>query len=190
MWQAQLQEGTNKQTSAYSTGLLFVVDLYYLSRAPQPRDAGWLMNGSMSSNSSYTSTYTSKLANNATLTYQFSTFDDLLILTLGMHSPLPLLFLLDITTDERDPTLSPSLFVGVPANNYTFSITPAFIKFSLRLDRWNWSSRYSLFTQWCCVIPTATAIRNNLTIPRFPLLSVTTSCNSKWPSIRHLPPAR
>ncbi len=28
------------------------------------------------------------------------------------------------------------------ANNYTFSITPAFLKFTLRLDSWNWSSRY------------------------------------------------
>ncbi|ELR23799.1 uncharacterized protein ACA1_023120 [Acanthamoeba castellanii str. Neff] len=100
---------------------------------------GWLMNGSMSSNSSYTSTYTSKLANNATLTYQFSTFDDLLILTL--------------------------------ANNYTFSITPAFIKFSLRLDRWNWSSSDNkLQFQMAIDPPFATGeVRNNT-----PQASITT----------------
>jgi hypothetical protein len=29
------------------------------------------------------------------------------------------------------------------ATNYTFSITPAFLKFTLRLDSWNWSSRFA-----------------------------------------------
>lgn len=74
-----------------------MVDLYFSS---PPHDAGWLMNGSMSSNSSY-----SKLANNATLTYKLSTFDDFLILTLGMHSPRPLSLL--AITDKSDQRYLP-----------------------------------------------------------------------------------
>lgn len=69
---------------------------------------GWVQSGSGSNNVSSTTTFTSRLANNATLTYEFATFDADVALTL--------------------------------ATNYTFSITPAFLKFTLRLDSWNWSS--------------------------------------------------
>lgn len=69
---------------------------------------GWVQSGEGTNNVSSTTTFTSRLANNATLTYEFATFDADAALTL--------------------------------ANNYTFSITPAFLKFTLRIDRWNWSS--------------------------------------------------
>ena len=106
------------------------------------RPTGWVRTGSGTNNVSSTTTFTSRLANNATLVYEFATFDADAALTLGKQHRHP--YRLRVTLRIEGPlTTNTRHTLNSPATNYTFSITPAFLKFTLRLDSWNWSSRFA-----------------------------------------------
>jgi hypothetical protein len=92
--------------------------------------------GGLTGNSTYTLATT--LANNATLLYKFHTFDSLQSLTLGASPDLSALV-------EIVLCLSPSShgYITSTANNYSFSVDPAFLKFSLQLNFWTWRYKYT-----------------------------------------------